>query len=198
MLALILAGGEGSRLRLGEKALVLVHERPMIAWVLEAFWTADCEPIVVTSYKTPFTRNWCRANDVEYLETAGDGYVADLAEAVDACGVKGSLFTSSADIPCLTHDIIGNIRERHVASGFPACSSWVPVDLCESFGINPHYQEIVDGVLATPSSVNILTGRLNRTKQNEYRLLLHEPGLVFNINTREELQILEHKFDTIR
>ena len=55
MLALILAGGEGSRLRLGEKALVMVHERPMIAWVLDAFCDAGCEPVVVTSYKTPFT-----------------------------------------------------------------------------------------------------------------------------------------------
>ena len=62
MLALILAGGEGSRLRLGEKALVMVHDRPMISWVIEAFIDAGCEPVVVTSYKTPITRNGCRAN----------------------------------------------------------------------------------------------------------------------------------------
>ncbi|HJK36483.1 MAG TPA: NTP transferase domain-containing protein, partial [Methanocorpusculum sp.] len=89
MLALILAGGEGSRLRLGEKALVMVHERPMIAWVLDAFCDAGCEPVVVTSYKTPFTRNWCRANGVEYLDTAGTGYVEDLTEAVEMTGVEG-------------------------------------------------------------------------------------------------------------
>ncbi|MBP3443240.1 MAG: NTP transferase domain-containing protein, partial [Methanocorpusculaceae archaeon] len=58
MLALILAGGEGSRLRLGEKALVPVAGSPMLSWVIEAFSEAEVEPVVVTSHKTPYTRNF--------------------------------------------------------------------------------------------------------------------------------------------
>ena len=73
MLALILAGGEGSRLRLGEKALVMVQERPMIAWVLDAFCDAGCEPAGGPSPNTPFTRNGCRAAGGEYLATPGTG-----------------------------------------------------------------------------------------------------------------------------
>lgn len=197
MLALILAGGEGSRLRLGEKALVMVQEKPMISWVLEAFVSAGCEPLVVTSYKTPFTRNWCRANAIGYLDTAGTGYVKDLTEAVEMTGISGALFTSAADIPCLTREIICRIRAAHETSGLPACSAWVPVWQCEMFGMLPRYREVVNGVSATPCAVNILTGDLIDEEQEECRLLLDEPGLAFNINTREELAVLEREFSAV-
>lgn len=197
MLALILAGGEGSRLRLGEKALVMVHDRPMISWVIEAFIDAGCEPVVVTSYKTPFTRNWCRANNVLFIDTQGIGYVEDLCEAVEISGEDGPLFTSAADIPCLTADIIGQVLEAYDASGKPACSTWVPIALCERYGMQPRYREIINGVPATPCAVNIFMGSLVAEVQDELCLLLDEPGLAFNINTREELAVLEREFCSV-
>ncbi len=198
MLALILAGGEGSRLRLGEKALVMVHNRPMIAWVLEAFMEAGCEPIVVTSYKTPFTRNWCRANDVAFIDTQGTGYVEDLCEAVEISGEDGPLFTSAADIPCLTADIIGQVLDAYHSSDKPACSTWVPLTLCERYGMQPRYREEINGVPATPCALNIFMGSLVAEVQDELCLLLDEPGLAFNINTREELAVLEREFCSVR
>ncbi|MDR3101753.1 MAG: NTP transferase domain-containing protein [Methanocalculaceae archaeon] len=197
MLALIFAGGEGARLRLGEKALVMVHERPMIARVLDAFLSADCEPVVVTSYKTPFTRNWCRANGIDYLDTTGTGYVEDLTEAVEMSGVDGPLFTSAADIPCLTSGTLCRIRAAHAKHELPACSVWVPIRLCEVFGMQPRYQEMICGIPAAPCAVNILTGNLIGEAQDEYRLLLDEPGLAFNINIREELAVLEREFSAV-
>jgi len=146
MLALILAGGEGSRLRLGEKALVPVHDRPMISWVLDAFAGAECEPYVVTSHKTPFTRNWCRANNVEFIDTTGIGYVEDLREAVELSGEDGPIFTSAADIPCLTAEIILKVLDAYHASGKSACSTWIPLTLCNKYGMQPRYRELINGV----------------------------------------------------
>lgn len=197
MLALIFAGGEGSRLRLGEKALVEVHGKSMISWVLDAFTAANCEPFVVTSYKTPYTRNWCRATGVEYLDTRGAGYVEDMNEAINLIGEEGPLFTSAADIPCLTQDIIEIIKTSHQNSGKPACSVWVPVRYCEKYGMQPRYTLEVEGCLATPCAVNILTGSQIDSEQDELCLLLDEPGLAFNINTREELKVLELEFEKI-
>ena len=37
MRALIMAGGAGSRLNLGEKPLILINNRPMIGYVTDAF-----------------------------------------------------------------------------------------------------------------------------------------------------------------
>lgn len=198
MLALILAGGEGSRLKLGEKALVSIAGRPMISWVLEAFTEADAEPIVVTSHKTPYTRNWCRANGADFLDTAGDGYVEDLGEAVKITGEEGPLFTSAADIPFLTADIIRFVEQEYHASGKPACSTWVPLELCERYGMQPRYREVVSGVAATPCALNIFMGSMVNDVQEELAILLHEPGLAFNINTREELAVAEREFRRIR
>ncbi len=198
MLALILAGGDGSRLRLGEKALVPVHDRPMISWVLDAFTTAGCDPFVVTSHKTPFTRNWCRANNVEFIDTTGIGYVEDLREAVELSGEDGPIFTSAADIPCLTADIIQKVLDAYHASGKSACSTWIPLTLCNKYGMLPRYRELINGVPATPCALNIFMGSLVDEVQDELCLLLDEPGLAFNINTREELSVLEREFSSIR
>lgn len=198
MLALILAGGEGSRLKLGEKALVMVHDRPMISWVIDSFVEAGCEPIIVTSYKTPFTRNWCRANNVEFIDTQGVGYIEDLCEAVEISGESGPIFTSAADIPCLTSDMILHILDSYHASGKPACSTWVPLTHCEKYGMQPRYRELINGVPATPCAVNIFMGSLVAEVQDELCLLLDEPGLAFNINTRQELAVLEREFCSVR
>jgi adenosylcobinamide-phosphate guanylyltransferase len=185
MLALILAGGDGSRLGLGEKALVPVCGKPMIARVTEAFLGAGCEPVVVTSHKTPYTKNWCRAFGLSYLDTAGAGYVEDLGEAVEMTGEEGALFTSAADIPALTSSVIRRIRDAHAASGKPACSVWVPA----AYQMEPRYLREIDGVPATPCALNIITGN---SAQDELVLLLDEPGLALNINTREDLARAEN------
>ncbi len=194
MLALILAGGEGSRLRLGEKALVTVAGKPMLSRVIDAFVKADVEPIVVTSHKTPFTRNFCRANDIEFIDTEGVGYVEDMCEAVLMSGEDGPVFTSAADIPYLTASIINNVRDRYFASGKPACSTWIPIELCEKYGTKPRYREIICGVPATPCALNIFLGSQVTEVQEEETILLHEPGLAFNVNTREELEAAEKIF----
>ena len=198
MLALILAGGEGSRLRLGEKALVPVAGRPMLSWVIDAFSEAEVEPVVVTSHKTPYTRNFCRANDLEFIDTDGAGYVEDMCEAVALSGEEGPLFTAAADIPYLTAEIVNTVRNAYFASGKPACSTWIPISLCEEYGMLPRYREVVGGVSATPCALNILTGSLVDDVQEEEAVLLHEPGLAFNVNTREELAAAEKMFAKLR
>lgn len=191
MYALILAGGEGSRLRLGEKGLVSVGGRPMISWVLDAFEQSGCSPVVVTSHKTPFTKNWCRANGTDFIDTAGAGYVEDLREAVLMIEESGALFTSAADIPCLTSEIVNEVKSKYLESKKPACSTWVPVKYCERYGVTPRYREVIDGVEATPCAFNIFMGSMYDETQDELCILLDEPLLAFNVNTREELAVLE-------
>jgi len=78
MLALIMAGGCGSRLNAGEKPLVNICGNPMIYHVIRAFEDAGCELVIVSSPKTPFTKNWCRTNGFEIYNSGGTGYVEDM------------------------------------------------------------------------------------------------------------------------
>ena len=196
MHALIMAGGEGSRLGLGEKPLVCIHGRPMIQWVIEAFSDAGCSPVVVLSSKTPYTRNWCRANSIPFILADGNGYLEDLIYAVTALEEGGPIFTSVSDIPCISADIIRSVCESHRRSGMEACSTWVPVSLCREVGTEPRYLCEIDGVPASPVGVNILQGSKIGEVQEELCLLLNTRELVFNVNTRSELALLEQYFQS--
>jgi adenosylcobinamide-phosphate guanylyltransferase len=192
MLALIMAGGEGTRLRMGEKPLVTICGRPMLSYVIDAFSAAGHEVVVVASHKTPFTKNWCRAQGVVLYEAEGLGYVEDInAAAADLEEAGTPFFTCVSDLPCLAPDIITGIEDAWRRAGAPACSTWVPRDLCEEHGCRTQYTEEIDGTPACPAGINILTAGGCDEPQEELRLLLHDRRLVFNINTREELALVQ-------
>jgi adenosylcobinamide-phosphate guanylyltransferase len=187
MLALILAGGSGSRLDLGEKPLVTIRGKPMISHVIHAFESGGYEPVVILSDRTPFTRNWCRAHHIEYLVASGAGYIPDIAEAVSIFDEAGPFFTCVADLPCITPGIIGEIEDRYRRSGKEACSVWVPLSL----GGRDSYAAEIEGVMASPAGINILRGDAIDRPQEELRLLISDRRLAFNINTREELDAVK-------
>jgi len=187
MLALILAGGQGSRLNMGEKPLVTICGRPMIAYVIEAFAAAGCEVMVVSSPLTPYTRNWCRARGIDLYAAGAHGYVADIVEAVTALGEEGPVFTSVSDIPCIRGEVVERIEEAYISAGTDALSTWVPSSLCKGSSLRAAYQETVEGVPACPAGINILLGARIEEEQEECRLLLDEPALGFNVNTQDDL-----------
>lgn len=187
MLALILAGGQGSRLHMGEKPLVTICGRPMIEYVLDAFTLAGCESVVVASQKTPYTRNWCRAHGLSLYSAGAHGYVADIVEAVTELGEEGPVITSVSDIPCITPDLVIRVQEAYLKADTPALSTWVPATCCTGSALRASYQEEIEGVAACPAGVNVLLGARITEAQEEYRLLIDDPALGLNVNTRADL-----------
>ena len=190
MLALILAGGSGTRLEMGEKPLVLIRGKPMIEYVIDAFTAAGHDVVVVLSGKTPFTQNWCRARGITLLTTSGAGYIDDIAEAVGTIGVTGPFFTCVADLPCLRPEIIIEVETRYRESGREACSVWIPRELASMSGCRSSYTGTVHGIAACPAGINIIRGDLIDRPQDEVPLIIADKGLAFNINTREDLAML--------
>ena len=186
MRALILAGGAGSRLGPGEKPLTLIAGRPMIAYVVEAFRTAGCEPVVAVSPRTPMTANWCRALDVPVCRTGGGGFVEDMVQAVRQLEESGPVFVSVSDIPCIRPGVIAAIREAYTAAGRDALSTWIPERLVMSGREGMPYRLEVNGVAACPAGINILRGDRVDEPQEEYALLLDEPCLAINVNMRAD------------
>jgi adenosylcobinamide-phosphate guanylyltransferase len=188
MLALILAGGEGTRLGKGEKPLVDICGRPMITSVIDAFTTTGLEVMVVASRRTPMTLNYLRAQGIPFYRAQGRGYVEDIIEAVTELEISVPFFTSVADIPCLRREHVMTIQEAYLAQEKPALSTWVPRDLCPVSGCRTELTEVVDGVPSVPVGVNILLGERIREPQEEHRLLLRDPDLALNVNTPEDLE----------
>lgn len=191
MLALILAGGHGSRLGLGEKPLVRVRDQPMLWYVIRAFAEAGEEVIVVTTRRTPYTANWCRAQGIESVLTGGAGYIDDIGEAAGALELDGPFFTCNADLPCLTGTVIRSVASAHQQSGLPASSTWVPVALREARGYSVHSSMMIDQTLVTPAGLNLLDGSLMDLEQEELQLVYTDPALICNVNTRNDLLLAE-------
>jgi adenosylcobinamide-phosphate guanylyltransferase len=198
MLALIMAGGAGSRLNLGEKPLILIGGKPMISYVIEAFEKAGCEPVVVTSPKTPMTRNWCGAHGISLQPASGKGYIEDMVESVLALDEKKSLFVSVSDIPCVSESDIRLIRASFEESCQDACSAWVPVSSIQTDINSFPCHEPVDGSEAVPAGINILCGKKILFSQTELKVLIKRPGLAINVNTRSDRTLAEKFLRTIK
>lgn len=182
-----MAGGAGSRLARGEKPLSLVCGRPMISYITDAFRSAGCEPVVVISRKTPMTANWCRAHGIPVLRTNGDGYIEDMVNAVQYLEEKKPLIISVSDIPCITPEIIGEIIRSYQDCGKDALSTWIPAHRVKSCRGGMPYHERINRIDACPAGLNILRGDIIDRVQEEFLLLLDEPQLAMNVNTREDL-----------
>lgn len=195
MLTLILAGGSGSRLNLGEKPLVTIQGRPMIEYVLHAFLAGSCNPVVVLTEETPYTSNWCRAKGIDCITASGEGYLEDIREAVGILEESGPFFTCVADLPCITSAIIRDVEVRYRSSGKEACSVWVPLDISRRSGCHSPYVGTIGGVPACPAGLNILRGDLIGRPQDEVQVLIPDPRLAFNVNTREELALVRSWFE---
>jgi len=194
MLVLIMAGGEGSRLNLGEKSMVTFAGKPMLSYVIDAFKEAEFNVVVALTNRNPIAMNWCRINGIDYVKTQGKGYIADLIEAVLEIEEKRPLFTSISDIPCVTSSIIQRIWSYYQNSKKEACSTWVPLQLTQNLGISVRYIEFVEGEKVDPVGVNILNGKNIERPQEEYKLVLNEPELAFHVNTRQDLEIVRQHF----
>ena len=182
-----MAGGEGSRLERGEKPLIQICGKPMIAYVIDAFSSAGIVPVVAASPKTPMTMNWCRAQGIAFCKAEGRGYVEDMISAVQTLDNQHPLFVCVSDIPCITARIIGHIADSYSASGKDACSVWVPAMLVRACRGGMPYREQVCGVEACPVGINILRGDLIDQPQEELQVLLNEPCLSLNVNTPADL-----------
>ncbi|MDO9325875.1 MAG: NTP transferase domain-containing protein [Methanoregula sp.] len=187
MYALIMAGGAGVRLNLGEKPLILIDGHPLISYVINAFKRAGCTPVVAVSVQTPMTLNWCRAQGIESVKTDGAGYIDDMVSAVTMLEEEKALFVSVSDIPCIIPEIIHTISESYISSGKEAASTWVPASAVRSCREAMPYREEIHGFMACPAGVNILRGDIIAQPQDELQILLDEPRLALNVNTRADL-----------
>jgi adenosylcobinamide-phosphate guanylyltransferase len=194
VLALIMSGGRGTRLQMGEKSLVCLCGRPLIEYVLTALQEADLEPIVVTTQETPYTSNYCRVKGLDQIRTKGTGYIEDITEAITILGEKGPVLIVSTDIPGIRVAHLTHIFSLYEAGGSEACSVWVPSRYIIERGGMIQYSQDIEEVCAVPVGLNILLGRKINTEQSEISILIDDPALAFNINTRSELEMAESYF----
>jgi len=120
-----------------------------------------------------------------------------MVESVTALEEPGPLFISVSDIPCVSPETIRSVKQFHTQSGKDACSTWIPASSVPGDNQCMPYRENVNGIEVCPAGLNIMTGARIACLQDEARMLVYDPGLSINVNTRENLWIAEDYLQSV-
>ena len=187
-----MAGGRGSRLRMGEKPLVTLFGRPLIDYVALALEDSSVDRIfVATTDNVPQTREWARRRGLYVVETQGYGYVADMIEAVKSAKVNDPIMIIMADLPLVTSDLIDDIIEIYEDRPEPALSTHTPLDLHSRLGRRPDSLFNYQGRLIVPAGINVLDGCEIEREQEDFHLILERIELAVNVNVAGDLMLCE-------
>lgn len=187
-----MAGGRGSRLRMGEKPLVTLFGRPLIEYVALAIEDSSIDRIfVATTDNVPRTREWAVQRGLCVVETGGYGYVADMIEAVKKAEVKDPVMIIMADLPLVTSDLIDDIIEVYEDRPEPALSTHTPLDLHSRLGRRPDSLFNYQGRLIVPAGINVLDGSDIEREQEDFHLILERIELAVNVNVAGDLMLCE-------
>ena len=190
--ALVMAGGRGSRLKMGEKPLVNLFGRPLIDYVVLALEESLVDRIFVsTTENVPSTRKWAEERDLYVLETGSYGYVPDMIEAVVKSGVKEPIMVIMADLPLVIPEIIDQIIEFYEKRPEPALSTHTPLSLHHRLGRRPDSLFNYGGQLIVPAGINVLKGSEIEKEQEDFHLILERMELAVNVNVPEDLMLCE-------
>ncbi|WP_457620615.1 NTP transferase domain-containing protein [Methanopyrus sp.] len=188
--ALVMAGGRARRMGGVEKPAVEVAGKPMLVWVLQALQDSSrVESITVAvSRGARITRSIAERLGVKVVVTPGRGYVHDLRFALENVGTPA--LTVTADLPCLTADIVDLVVAVWSAVPEPSLSVWIPRSLVMKAGLSlwRRFESTVGNVRAVVAGLNVVGGL---RKTDEFKLLLDEPRLAYNVNTRHDLRKVE-------
>ncbi|WP_406669919.1 NTP transferase domain-containing protein [Methanolobus sp. ZRKC4] len=207
--AIIMAGGFGSRLGMGEKPCVELLGKPLITYVIDTLQRTGSigDIYVAVSPATPRTASFIQEKydgKVMVIPTGGGNYVGDMVYAVKAACITDPLLILMADLPLLTPELLEKVIKEYKTCGKPAMSIFSPICVCKSLGIRPDtvFNWEGKGELIVPSGINIMDGNDVDHEQDYVSLVLDNIELALNINTVEDLQrckdiLLERKAESI-
>nr|WP_321498159.1 NTP transferase domain-containing protein [uncultured Methanolobus sp.] len=208
--AIIMAGGFGSRLGMGEKPCVELLGKPLISYVIDALQKTESigDIYVAVSPATPRTASYVEEEyegKVQVIPTGGGNYVGDMVYAVKAACISDPLMILMSDLPLLTPDLLEKVIDEYKVCGKPAMSIFSPISVCKNLGIRPDtvFNWGGEGKLIVPSGVNIMDGKDVEHEQEYVSLVMDDIEFALNINTVDDLKrckemILERDAGSIR
>jgi len=146
-----MCGGRGSRLGDGEKPLRPVGGIPMVRRVADALAASSLDRIyAVTSPKAPET-----TSHLEHpaIETAGEGYVADLQTALADDRISRPVLTVAADLPLLDGPVVDALLADHHGGSLTLA---VPVGRVRALGFSVDATVRHGSTLVRPAGLNVV------------------------------------------
>ncbi len=185
--AVVMCGGKGTRLESAhEKPLHPIAGTPMVDRVLSGLSASRLETIyAAVSPNAPETQAHLEAVDgVTTIETAGEGYVADLMSLLERPDLSPPLLTVAADLPLLEAPIIDRVLVAHGDSD-ASRTVCVPVALKRRLGTSIDTRLDSNDHLA-PTGVNVVGTASDSISMIDVH---YDTRLAVNVNRLEDARL---------
>jgi len=191
MIALVMAGGKGTRMNSSEEKLLLEYKKPVVFHVIDALKNSNCftKVVAATSSNSPNTKNILEQKGVETFETKGEGYSKDLNSVLQ--GIEDNVFVTSGDLPFLDQDIIQSMIEKFNVENIWT-SFLVSTKFLNSLGMESDIVIKHEESDCAYTGISIINARkitdLNEIEQDY--VILDDKRIAFNLNTNEDYRLL--------
>ncbi|MFZ2070061.1 MAG: NTP transferase domain-containing protein [Halobacteriota archaeon] len=184
MIAIILAGGKGSRIGT-EKALIELGSRKLIDLIVKSVRGSKVADFSVAITKnTPKTAAYCKRANYKTIETSGGGYHADLRLLLQ----RYPEFVSVAcDLPFLRSEHINALIDAYLRYHISITGA-VHRDIIKN-GIIGGYTFTHEGKEVVACGINVVTG-----SRESVPLVFDDPMLAINVNTVSDLRVARRAY----
>ncbi|OAQ54614.1 GTP--adenosylcobinamide-phosphate guanylyl transferase [Natrinema mahii] len=189
-----MCGGKGTRLESAhEKPLHPIAGTAMIDRVLSALGESRVGTVyAAVSPNAPETRRHLEERDgVRTIETAGDGYVADLVAVLERPDLDAPILTVAADLPLLEPPVVDRILAAH-GDRDGSRTVCVPAALKRRLGVSIDSRLAPDDHLA-PTGVNVVGTTDDSPSMTD---VYYDPRLAVNVNRREDARLAADRLRT--
>lgn len=191
MIAIVMAGGKGSRMKSSDEKLLLPYKKPIILHVAEALSNSDCfsKIIFITSPNSPNTKKLLLENNYEIIDSTGKGYVEDLNNILQS--IDDSVLVTSADLPLLDETMIKKITslydENHLWT-----SILVTKNFLQNLGISSNFEVNFENQVCNYSGISMINSKKisNLKSIKENFVIMNDKRIGFNVNTKEDYALL--------
>lgn len=192
MIALVMAGGKGTRMNSKDEKLLLKNIHPTILHVVFALQKSQCfsKIIAATSSNSPKTKEMLENAQIETIETSGSGYVEDLNQILNS--LNDDVLVVSGDLPLLDDEMVTKIVNLHNPD-----SLWltflVTKDFMHSLGLKSDYSVTFQNKECYYTGVSLVNAKeiTNFDSVEEIYRILNDKRIAFNLNTKEDYELLD-------
>ena len=186
-----MAGGKGTRFGGDtEKPMAKFMGKPLIRRVIEATKKSEriAETYVAVTAYSPKTAQEAAKASVKVIETNGQGYHADVQQAIQEANLTGPVLIISADLPLLNGEFLDEIIEEYEESGKPALTVMIPEEAFREYGLSAVSLYEHEGKMYAVSGINIIDGQRILEEQEQEVIVSKRPEAVFTANSLKDLE----------
>ena len=191
MIGIVMAGGKGTRMELAQEKLLLKYKKPVILHVIDALRESECfsKIFAITSNNSPQTKKLLEENNVETIETPGNGYVNDLNQILSS--LNEPALVTSGDLPFLDNEIIKIIVKMYDSENI-----WKSIVITKGFLDSLHLKSDLhvshEGQDCYFSGISLVNTKQiqNLAEVKEIYQTLDDKRVAFNLNTKQDYELL--------